>query len=314
MSKTGAIVIPSKKCMNTCLFCSGSNPNYNPNHSDFYSKLLGDVDYHADTGVVFYELTGNDPGQYEKIVDLTKYIKSKGAKNIQLSTHGRTLKNKELVKQLADAGIDYCRIPLYSHLSNTHNRIVQVDHTAAPGNALTEATEGIANCTENEIKICGHTVLTQYNKRDINNVIKLYLDITKGNMKEMIISLIYISVLSRTYTGNWFLPLKYAKPHIKEIVYNHPPIPEHITFGLIDYPYCIIEEYSSLIQNTNEYPNIGRDSVNKLLASKMSDKIPQYRIKKHFDECVKCSLSEKCGGITENEILMFGTKGLKAIK
>lgn len=308
----GALIIYGKeKCMNTCTFCSGSSP-YEDDDVKF-EKAIKEIDFHFNNGIRRIEISGGDPGEYSRIVEVVDYISRKGAKEIQLSTHGRTLKDLNFVKDLKLAGITQVRIPLYGSMAEIHNKTAQ--YGTSSGNAFDDCVEGIINAVECEIPISGYILLNQYNKLDINNIIQLYLDLAPNLLNSIIIGITFIARLDYKYTGDWFLPIKDMGPYLKDVLENHPKLPQNTYFKIIDVPYCVFGDYVDIVENPFEqYPNLGLHDVEESNRSSKSPKIPHYRIKEYFHECEQCCLKNKCGAIPVNELKMFGTYGLKAIK
>ena len=306
----GAVIVyGQQKCMNTCLFCSGTSVYSPPEEKLAVAKK--EVDYHYEQGIRKIELSGGDPGEFSKIVELVQYIKNKGMKHIQLSTHGRTLQNEELVRDLARAGITQIKIPLYGSTSKIHNLTAQ--SRDSEGNAFEESLQGLKNCSKYNIPISGYILLNQYNKEDINNIIRVYME-NSSKLLHVIIGITFIAQVDYSYTKDWFLPIKDMKPYLNEIL-NNNPLPKDINLLVMDVPFCVIEKYDNRLNNPFEkFPNLGLHDVEESNRSKISSKIPHYRIKQHFSECNNCCLKEECGGIPENELRMFGYYGLKGIK
>ena len=108
-----------------------------------------------------------------------------------LSTHGRTLKDQNLVIALKDAGLTTVRIPLYGSTAEIHNKTAQYE--ATHGNAFDDSTEAIKNCANNGIITIGHTIVNQYNKEDVNSIIQLYLDLTNNFISNIYVNTAFIA-------------------------------------------------------------------------------------------------------------------------
>ena len=310
--KTGALILyGNEKCMNTCLFCSGSAGPQDENNK--WNKAIEDINYFIKDGVDTIEISGGDPGEYKRIVDIVKYMKLNGIKNIQLSTHGRTLKNDKLVKELKEAGLNSVKVPLYGSNEEIHNRCTQVNNSF--GNAFLDTTEGLKNCAKNNIDIKGYIVPNQFNKNDLINIINLYIELGGTRLEEIYFGISFIAEKNYNYTGNWFLPLKDFGPYIRPVLDNIPNLPEGLKFNILDVPYCAIGGYSPYIENKFAgFPNLGNHDVEEQNRSNVSSKVPHYRIKSYFEECNKCIYNDICGAIPKNELDMFGSFGLKGFK
>lgn len=309
--KSGSLIIYSgEKCMNTCVFCEGHGLREDMNKK--FERAMYDANYFIRNEYESIEISGGDPGEFPAIAEIIYYLKKNGIKNVQLSTHGRTLKDKNFVNRLAAAGLNYCKIPLYGSKADIHNKITQVHNSE--GNAFNDSVQAIRNCASFGIWVAGHTLITQYNKDDINNIIKLYLRLTEDHMKEMIIGSIGITEVDYNYTGDWYIPFKDMGPHLKEIVENRPEIPEHINFKILDIPYCVLGYKSDYMFNNEDMPDLGQHEIEEKNRAKEDPKIPHYRVKMYFDECEKCKLKSVCDGIHKNDVTLFGTGNLRAIQ
>jgi len=303
------IIYGQAMCQNRCTFCLGTNEEETLEIKQ--AKVLRDSNHFLATGVSKIEISGGDPGEYLDIVNTVKYLKVNGIEEILLSTHGRTLKDEQLVIDLKNAGLDSVRIPLYGSTDKIHNKTVQYDRPV--GNAFNETIEGIKNCSKHGIDIVGYIVPNQYNKNNLIEIIQLYKDITKNNIKKLMMGISFIANKSYDYTADWFLPIKDMGSFL--IPVKESPVIDDVAFLFLDYPHCVFGECTERLENVFEgFPNLGTHKVEEENRSEESDFIPHYRIKSHFDECKNCSLNKVCGGIPKNEIEMFGTAGLKGIK
>ena len=147
--------------------------------------------------------------------------------------------------------------------------------------------------------------------------IQLYLDLTDNVrlLDQLYIGITFIAQLEYSYTKDWILPLKDMDSYVKDIYNNHPKLPEATNFKFLDIPYCVLGKYSDIFENKFAgFPNLGKHKIDVGNRSTISDGIPHYRIKTHFNECEKCDMNDICGGIPLNELKMFGTYGMEAIK
>ncbi|MDI3544027.1 MAG: hypothetical protein PWQ28_308 [Candidatus Woesearchaeota archaeon] len=117
-------VLYSVGCSNECVFCGKVNRgDIDKNLRDEYDKLK---EISNKSKIEFVEISGNDPIEYEKITEVIWKIKQiSKAKKIMLSTHGRNLANKDLLKSILEAGVTSLRIPIYGHNASIHDSITQ---------------------------------------------------------------------------------------------------------------------------------------------------------------------------------------------
>jgi len=307
--RNGSIIIDgNSKCLNTCVFCPGLGRNVSSEEK--WNTFITEFNHHKNNGIKDIELSG-EPGEYDRIVDVVRHLKQNNIDNVLMSTHGRTLKDSSFVKQLKEAGLDSVKIPIYGSIDSIHNRVCQVENS--PGNAFEDSIQGIINCIENDIHVKISTMITQYNKDDINNIISLMMKITNNKIYFFTVGIICISKLNTEYTRDWFFPIKDMGEYVRKIIKNYRDKEYTFNFKITDIPYCVPRGYCNLMINLNTYPNLGMHKVSEELKSTVSDSVPHYRIKSYFEECDKCCLKDKCGGVYKNELEMFGVEGLKAI-
>ncbi len=310
----GSIILygPGTQCMNSCTFCNGQHPDISD--QDRFTTAIEEANHFIKQGIRRIEISGGDPGEASYITRLVTHLRNSGVQIIQLSTHGRTLKNAQLVQNLKAAGVTAIRIPLYGISADVHNKAVQYSPT--PGNAFEDTIAGIRNCVSYGIPIVGYTLLNQFNKTEINKILQLYIDLAGPLLQEMYIGLTFISKLDYSYTKDWFLPIKDMGPYIQDVLNNHPQFPETLQrFVILDIPYCVAGGYSDYIENKfTGFPNLGMHKIEESNRSEISDKIPHYRIKSYFEACRTCALQDRCGAIPLNEIKMFGTYGMNGFE
>lgn len=309
--KSGSLIIYGKdQCMNRCMFCSGSSGFVSDEEK--WNTAIEDINYFVDNGVGIIEISGGDPGEYDRIVDIVKYMKSSGIMYIQLSTHGRTLKDEKLVKDLKEAGLDSVKIPLYGVTEEIHNMCVQFDKNISKGNAFEDTVEGIKNSRKHGLLIYGYIVPNQFNKHQLTEIVDLYMELAGEYLFMLHVGLGFIAQKDYNYTNAWFLPLKDLGPFIKPLKEKLETLHSSININILDVPYCVMGGYTPLIENKLEsFPNLGNHDVEEENRSEISPKIPHYRIKAYADMCNNCIYKCVCGGFPKNELEMFGTIGLK---
>ena len=320
----GVVIINGcKKCMNTCAFCLGEQ-----RVPSEWLSLIQSAEAFFDAGLTNIEISGADPGEYPRLVDFVKYLRAIGGidrdrpyHGIYLATHGRNLKDEKLVRDLKDAGVSLVKISLYGSTPEMHNKFTQIRDSS--GDAFSDTIQGLKNCAEYDIPVLGNIIPTQYNKEHLNDTIQVFLAATNRKIKSIHIRTPFLVMTDYRFTDKWYLPVKDMKPYLKEVYLHHPPLPEGMLFVMNEIPYCVLGENTPLIDNAsyafgaNETTSKGKPTIGilqKHTDAKVSEDMPDYRRKHHFEECDHCILKSKCVGISYNEFQMFGAYGLKAIK
>lgn len=313
--KMGTVILHGdKRCLNRCTFCNGDT-NDSRTVEEKFSKFKEDAKHFLNKGYNEIEISGNDPIQYSKIVDCVKFLKDIGIKKIVLSTHGRNMKDEHLTKNLAEAGLTSCRIPLYGSTADVHNQAMQYvapgEKPLSVGNSFNDTVEALKMCSKYDIFIKGHIIPMQFNQHDISNTVDLYLELTSGKMENLVVASACISHVSEEYTSTWYLPLNKSSEALKSVL-NHKIKKDypHIFFRIIDYPFCTVGALHPTMLNEYLVPDLGKNEVSEVIRSSIDSSVPHYRIKTKFSDCSNCVANKVCAGVYKNDMDMFGTEGL----
>jgi hypothetical protein len=299
-------------CLNRCLFCYAHAWEVAT-----WDKVVAEADKLIALGVSSVHIEGQDAGQWDRLIDIIYYLKEHGINRVALGTHGRTLKDRNLVQQLKDTGvIENINIPLYGSNEKIHNGVVQ-SRWGSPGNAFQDSTEAIYNCAQAGLPVFGHIGLTQSNKNDIINIFDLYMALTNDKVESIDITPIFVLIPSKLFTRKWYLPTKDMGPYLRKAWEGRPKGPR---IQIHQIPYCVYGEYTDAIDSRVLYApwesEAGRKtshSISRINTPTEADPaIAGYRKKSYFDECEKCALRAQCIGISTHELKLFGSKGLKA--
>ena len=306
------------RCLNRCTFCPGKVKETGTLNERF-DRFKEAADHFLDQEFKQIEISGNDPIQFPMIREAVEYLKSNGVEYLTISTHARNLKDGNLAKDLAGAGVNFLRVPLYGATAQTHNKVVQFtapddEMSFSKGNAFEETVLGIKNAVANNIVISGHTIPMKYNQDELAEIIDLYLKLSNGKMNSMIIAAAGISAREYEYTSDWYLPIHKTGEILKPLL-NHSITRDfpQIKFHFEDFPACALYSLNPRIVNQEIVPNIGTNEIVEEMRSKHDEKIPHYRVKTHFDKCDVCVLKKACGGILKNDYELFGADDLKPI-
>ncbi len=314
LANPGAIPLRNseERCQNECLFCGGGFGNELDSDINEFKKR---ANFFFKEGRSQIEITG-EPCQHKNLVEAVQYLSdNKKVKYIQISTHGRTFADKDLVNKISDAGATHVRIPIYGSTKEIHEKTASPRH----GSSFDDTITGIKNCVDNKLIVCGSTLINRHNKNDLINIYELYKELTNNDpnlIKEFVIQFTGISTLDYSWTDGWYLPIKEYGSYIKNFLdyslddYNNNRL-YSLTIGI---PYCVIGYYDERLKNNNPKPDIGLANVNEGMASIENPKIPHYQIREHFNECSYCDLRDICDGLPKNDLIMFGSYGLKAVK
>ena len=141
-------------CLNNCIHCYAGGPHKTEELSTLQWQKV--IDKLSDIGVFIVTFTGGEPTLRKDLPRLLHYAQNKGMVS-GLITNGRKLQDKNYVKTLEKAGLDFVQVTLESHLSEVHDLI-----TASKG-SWNDTVEGIKNAVNSQIYVTTNTTLNKHN-------------------------------------------------------------------------------------------------------------------------------------------------------
>ncbi len=145
------------KCPNNCIHCYAGGPHETVELNTAQWKEV--IDCISQIGIFIVTFTGGEPTLREDLPELLQYAQNKGMVT-GLITNGRKLKDKEYVKTLEKAGLDFVQVTLESHRPRIHDLM-----TATEG-SWKETVVGIKNAVRSQIYVTTNTTLSKYNAPD----------------------------------------------------------------------------------------------------------------------------------------------------
>jgi radical SAM protein with 4Fe4S-binding SPASM domain len=156
------------KCQNNCIHCYAGGPHETAELNTSQWKEV--IDRLSQIGIFILTFTGGEPTLREDLPELLQYAQNKGMVT-GLITNGRKLKDKEYVKTLEKAGLDFAQVTLESHKPKTHDLM-----TAAEG-SWKETVTGIKNAAQSQIYVTTNTTLSKYNAPEFLRTIDYIKDL-----------------------------------------------------------------------------------------------------------------------------------------
>ena len=123
------------------------------------------IDIMARAGVTILAFSGGEPLVRKDIFELTKYASYKGM-YVAIATNA-TLITKEMARKMKDAGIRFVQISLDGANAKTHDEFRGIK------GAFEKTVIGIKNCVEQNFFVEVSTTATQYNYKEIPDIIEL---------------------------------------------------------------------------------------------------------------------------------------------
>ena len=154
------------RCNNYCQFCvQGDKRQSLPTKSE--DELFRSLEEGRRDGADGVVLTGGEPTLHPRIVALAAKAKSVGYRTIQVQTNGRTFCYGDLVKRLADAGVNEFGPSLHGSTAAIHDWL-----TGSRG-AFLQTVSGIRNIKKLGLRVITNSVITKANYRDLPALARL---------------------------------------------------------------------------------------------------------------------------------------------
>jgi MoaA/NifB/PqqE/SkfB family radical SAM enzyme len=301
MANSFVAVILNPSCKQHCLFC-GNIPNYvNPNIKKQEIAVLKNLIDFQKKNYENIEISGSDPIEYPKIVQLIRYIKKIGFKNIKLSTHGQNLANDDFRRSILQSGMTELRIPIYGSNPEIHDSITRTK------GSFEKIIYSITKIQEEspEMRILLSSLIMDPNKNDLCQIYRL---LKKYRLKDFYFSVPCVSNNDYSY----LVPFKELKKYLSplEFALKNDNI---ISKVFIEIPPCVLNLNPELTNNQEKPPNLGNHcQPPKRFKTSIKD-MPSYRFKLKANFCKDCIYDESCDGFFANDITKYGTGNLKPI-
>lgn len=299
-----AVIIGLNSCKNRCLFC---NPKGwltmidDVKFKEIEEDLNNQVKELQCAGIRELEISGADPLEYKNIAKFIKHIKEDfGIRYVQISTHGRDLSNKELVKDLRDAGLDEIRIPIYGSIDGIHDSITQEK------GSFKESVTGIKNVIKYapKIKVYITSLIMKQNYKDVLNIFKLASKFSKK------ISFGIPCITHLVDASDFVVSFDKIRPYLLGLLLLSDK--KECSLMILDIPYCIFGFYRKEIMISSPPLTAGSYSVPEIFRSGLKY-FPSYRIKSKIGICQECKLNNICDGFYDKYIELFDLSYLKPL-
>jgi len=266
-------------CNNHCLFCvQGDKRNFcfHKTKKEIDSSLKEAYEQ-GNKEVVF---TGGEPTLHPNFLEIIKYAKKLGFREIQIQTNGRLFAYKDFCLKTIQAGATQFSPALHGHNAKIHDFL-----TNAKG-SFDQTTEGIKNLKSFDQYVLTNTVITSKNAKHLPQIAKILVDLRVNQFQFAFIHLGGTAFKNK----DWITPKKseimsYVKKGLNVgIKANKKVMTEAI-------PYCLMKGYENYIAEKVIPPSVVYDAgfvvkdYHKYRKDKGKSKGPNCRKCKYFDVC-----------------------------
>lgn len=297
-------------CINSCVFCGRDTRKKGiPSPSEVRRVKIKEEAINCYRNLINFkkqrikniEISGGDPLEYERIVQMIEYVKKTGFESVRIATNGVRLSDKHFLDRFIKSGIDELRIPLYGSNPKIHDSVTQT-----PG-SFTRTLKGIKGIIRKaaNIEIQVSSLMLKQNKDNLLDLMDLVED--KLNIKNINFSIPCISNNNYSY----YIPSKDLGSYVRKVYDYASETGYGVSFTEI--PYCVFGYIDKVrIDNICLPPNLGKYCQPSLRVRTPIKDMPSYRLKRKIKMCEGCKASLFCDGFFINDIDKFGPGDLKS--
>ena len=293
MSRSGAIIL-NPFCDNACVFC-GNRERAAPDQMREQEELARkNVEHHLARGIRNIEISGGDPGEFDRLPELIRDMKRMGVNHVRLSTNGCRCSDPAWADALVDAGLDAVKIPLYGSTAAVHEQVAR-----KPG-AYDQTLRAMEHFKRRGVPLSIHVLVVRPNRENLLDLYRLMLTFTDWRRCGF-----GVPCLAGD-GGNFYVPIKDLQPDLVPLVYygagrGAPPVFFELPQCVLGFPYPHILRGGPPSQGLQQPPEAYRSDV---------EDVPTYRLKSKPPMCRSCARSDVCDGFFTNDLRRYGTGSL----
>ena len=289
-------------CNNNCIMCT-TKPKERDYKDRDTKEILDDLKKGINQGFRKVEFTGGEPTIRRDILDLIKYAKDLGYKDIALSTNGRMLSYNNFTEELIKSGVRRVNFSLYGHNAKLHDAITRTPQS------FKQTIQGIKNVQKfSEVTIIVNTVISRLNYQYLTEIGNFLLSLRIN----------FFNILD-------LIPDGYAKDFYKTLVVKMNDLSVALNglgdildkFNLItffDFPLCLFKPEIRDNPHATFITAEGRKSTAKQVGYKPrrfeKEKGDIYTDvhKKRIAICTRCKFYKECGGVWKDHLDLYSDK------
>jgi len=286
-------------CNNHCLFCVQGDKRDFCFHKEKeeVEKSMDEAKADGHNEVVF---TGGEPTLHSDFLDLVRYAKKVGFKEIQIQTNGRLFAYKDFCLKTIAAGATQFSPALHGHNAKIHDFL-----TTAEG-SFEQTTQGIKNLKKLNQYVLTNTVITSKNARHLPKIAALLVDLGVDQFQFAYIHLGGTALKNK----DWIAPKKsQIMKYVKQGLDIGLKAKKRVMTEAI--PYCLMAGYEDCIAERIIPPSVVYD------AGFVVKNYQQYRKDKgkaKGPKCQECKYFEICEGPWKEYPEIYGWDEFKPVK
>ncbi len=260
------------RCNNNCIFC------YNKARRNSLSLTEGEIEKRLveikDKNYINF--SGGEFTIRKDAIEIIKFAKKIGFKNICLTTNGRVLSYPKIAGKFIDAGINHITYSIHGHNAKLHDFLTQTKES------FEQITKAIKNTQKLGIPFSANVTINRFNYKSLPKIAQFLVDLGCRDAE-------FIYIYPSNKSDEFLAPIKETAAYIRRTldigIKNNAK-----NWSVKDYPLCYLESYEN---------HISKGSLN--------DKVKSLN-------CVNCKYIGMCEGIWKVYAEKRGTDELIPVK
>jgi len=268
-------------CNNNCVFCSEADEYLENLKKKSFKEIKKEV-LETRKQYDFISFMGREPTLREDIFDILKFTVSLGFRQVGITTNGRMFSYPRFTKEILGTGIKQVGVSLSGATAKTHDKLTQVS------GSFDQTIKGIRNIVrfkKSEVSLLVNLNLTKLNYFEFKQMLDLLIGL---GVKE--INILFIAPLSkRSRSKDIVMQMSKLGKYVFDILKPYLDNPE-LKFLLVEFLPC------SLPREAKKYffPCLEKNP---------------HKVK--IPICKNCKYKDKCDGVLQDYINLYGTKEFK---
>jgi MoaA/NifB/PqqE/SkfB family radical SAM enzyme len=290
-------IIMGYACNNNCMHCTRGNADRKLNLS--YKDVVRLIDEIKERGATKVVLQGGEPTIREDFLDIIRYVKKSGFREVQIQSNGRMFAYLSYAREVSRNNITEFCISVHARSADKHDAFTGVKGSYA------QTMEGIRNLVGLGQFVRALIILTKQNYTDLRKIVDNMLNL---GVKSFQIGMVIPE-------GNAYNNFSEVVPKLSE---TEPCLMEtlgflkrkNMAFNTQDIPRCFLKGFEEFVL---EVPGVDAEKIFPEKRFPDSEKARQNR-KVLSRGCRQCRHFEICEGVYKEYAKRFGLDELKPVR
>lgn len=220
-------------CNSRCTFCCAQGGWLTPMRK--LEEIKRELDrMTSEMDLESISISGGEPTIHPNILDIVRYARDKGFRNIHMNTHARGFKTPEIVRQYMDAGLNSVMVSIHGHTREIQDGIHRVK------GAFDQMIKGVENVAANGLLYRFFTVICRANMDHLPDIVQFAHDRFTA-FSSMIFCYPVIKELEGFDKESILIKYSEVKPRIRATIEKGSELGVRVLAQLI--PPCLLDEH-----------------------------------------------------------------------